>query len=157
MVQVPDQVQIDYLILANHVEVRDSLLFISGGGWTDLYRVVVDGLPAPSTHIGIGVSIAIPWTETNKEQYLTIQLEDEDATIMMKGEINITQGRPAHLTPGTEQHAVIALPLDITFPREGSYRVVASLANGIVHRWSFHVHNQNASGQLMSGQAPKTV
>ncbi len=138
-----DQVHIDYLILANHVEAINGMLYISGGGWTDLFRQVPPGANPPPTHLGIGLSVAVPWNETNATHRVRIRIEDSDAQIVVLGaEAAITVGRPPHLTPGTEQHLVMALPADLPFPKQGEYRVQVSLGEDLdTKTWVFRVHD----------------
>lgn len=132
----------DFLILANHVEAVNGLLYISGGGWTDQYRHVKEGNLPPS-HFGIGVSLRVPWDETNKVHGLTVQVEDEDtAAVVVRGNVDIRIDQPTTLPPGTEVHTAVGVSVDTTFPHPGSYRVVARLGEqGDVKTWSFRIHD----------------
>ncbi len=134
---------IEFLILANHVESVNGLLYISGGGWTEHYRRVKPGAPPPVSHFGIGVSVLVPWHETNEPHQLTLQIENEDATrIVAKVDAALNVGRPPTLPPGTPQHAVIGLSVETMFPAPGGYRVLAQLDGGKdVRRWPFRVHD----------------
>ncbi len=137
-----EQVRIDYLILANHVEAINGMLYISGGGWTEHYRQLSpDGSP-PRSHLGLGVSAAIPWNETNTSHKISVQIEDDDANSILRADVTLNVGRPPQLPPGTEQHVVLALPADITFPHSGGYRVVVNLDDDSdMKQWSFTVHD----------------
>src|SRR5258708_2614984 len=75
--QVPGT-HIEFLILANHVEVRDGLLNLLGGGWTDHWRRVSKGGPASMSHFGIGVGVLINWNDTNRPHHLTVRIETAD-------------------------------------------------------------------------------
>ena len=58
---------VDFVLMANHVEVVNGLLYVSGGGWTDHHRrLPPDGAPIPPSHLGIGVSVVVPWNEKNR-------------------------------------------------------------------------------------------
>ncbi len=137
-----ERAEIDYLILANHVEAINGMLYISGGGWTDLHRQLLpDGRPPPS-HLGVGASVAVPWNETNTPHKLVVQIEDDDGTVILRAEVALNVGRPPQLSPGTAQHIIIAMPADIMFPHSGGYRVVADLDDGgDVKLWSFTVRD----------------
>lgn len=138
-----ETVTIANLILANHAEAINGLLYISGGGWSDHHRAIAPDGPPPVSHMGLGLSIAVPWNETNRDHTLHIQLEDDDATtIMMQADMRFNVGRPPQLPPGAEQHAVVAIPLDIIFPHQGGYRFVLTLdGEGDVRAWTFRVHD----------------
>ncbi len=90
---------IDYLILANHVEVANGLLFISGAGWSELTRP--SNQPNPISNFGVGISVCVPWGETNQPHDLTIRLVNEDETIVLISvEAQLNMGRPATLSAG---------------------------------------------------------
>jgi hypothetical protein len=139
-----DRATIDFIILANHVEAVNGLLYISGGGWTDHWRTLQPGSPPPSSRLAIGVSIRIPWMATNQVLALTMRVEDADGAaplVTIRGEFNV--GRPPHLPPGSEQHAGFSFEATVTFPAPGEYRVVAELNDGEdVRRWPFRVHDR---------------
>jgi hypothetical protein len=129
---------IDYLILANHVEAVNGLLYINGAGWTDHVR------PAnQQSNFGVGVSICIPWHETNQPHDLIIRVENEDGTTVLANvEAQLNIGRPPTLPPGTEQHAAIGMTVSTIFPSAGNYQVVAQIdKEGDFKRWAFRVHD----------------
>lgn len=138
-----DGTAIEFLILANHVESVNGLLYISGGGWTEHYRRVKPGGPPPVSHFGVGVSVLVPWHETNESHQLSIQIENEDATaVVAKVDAALNVGRPPSLPPGTAQHAVIGLSVETIFPATGGYRVIARLdGEKDMKRWPFRVHD----------------
>ena len=60
------------MMLADHAQVADGKLFISGGGWS------VCG-PGPVA-CGVAVLFHIPWQHTNEKISFTLRLLDEDGT-----------------------------------------------------------------------------
>jgi len=58
------------LFLADSAEVREQLLFMLGGGWTEIG-------PASQPFALAGI-IEIDWEETNRRRHLTFLIEDED-------------------------------------------------------------------------------
>ena len=138
-----DKAHIDFLILANHVEAVNGLLYITGGGWTDHHRPTVQGVPlTPNTHLGIGVSVIVPWIETNQQHILTVRVEDEDSGVVAQIQAHMNVGRPPLLKPGSEQPVMLGFPLDVPFPKTGEYHIVAELDNGTeMKRWHFRVHD----------------
>ncbi|HLZ21200.1 MAG TPA: hypothetical protein VKQ30_03660 [Ktedonobacterales bacterium] len=138
--------RIDVLIVANHAEAINGLLYLSGGGWTDLHRQIHGGNIPPS-HFGIGISIRVPWHETNEPHKFVLDVQNEDATatvVHAESEINI--GRPPQLPPGSIQHAIIAINVDTIFPGPGGYRIVATIdGDKSVATWPFRVHDARPS------------
>ena len=135
---------IEFLFLANHAEVQNGLLYASGAGWSEMFRVVPDqeGQPSPTNHFAIATSVLVPWEDTNQFHLLTISIEqDGDGPQLVRAEVGIEVGRPPGLPAGTDQRAVFALPVDLTFPEQGSYRVVAEVGED-ARSVSFRVHDQ---------------
>jgi hypothetical protein len=137
-------VSIESLILANHVESVNGLLYISGGGWTTHNRVVSLGSPPPLSHLGLAIVIAVPWHETNRMLSITIEIRDEDAmTVIGSITAQLNVGRPPMMRPGTTQYPTIGLPMDIIFPHAGGYEIVARVdgTDGNERRWAFNVQD----------------
>ncbi len=128
---------IDYLFVANHVEVVNGLFYVSGGGWSDLPRQ-----PNQPNHFGIGLSLCIPWNETNQPHDLSVLLENEDSTVIVKAEMQVNIGRPPTIPQGSDQHVAIGMMLNTVFPAAGGYRVIAQVdQNEDVKRWAFRVND----------------
>src|SRR5262245_18152609 len=136
-----EMVRVDFLLVANHVEVINGLLYVSGGGWTEHSRVLTPNGPALS-HLGIGGSVRVPCTATKQPHSLTLIIEDEAATpvVNMDGQINV--GRPPQLPAGSEQPVQLGCPLNVVCPHAGTYRIVAAVdEDGDTKRWTFRVHD----------------
>ena len=142
--------RIDALLLANHVEVVNGLLYVSGGGWTEHHRPVTPQGPALS-HLGIGVCVLVPWNNTNVPHTITILVEDEDANPLVKIDGQLNVGRPPNLPAGSEQAVMLGFPLNVQFPHAGAYRAVVTLdENGDSKRWTFRVHDMAMPGASMA-------
>lgn len=138
-------VRIETLMLANHAEAINGLLYISGGGWRHHWRQKPHGDEAvPSAPLGIAISVLIPWSDTNQKHSLTLRIEPEDGgdpLVKIDGEFE--QGRPPGEPPGSDQRAVMAMNLPIQYPSAGGYRVVAKAGqNNEEKSVSFVVHDQ---------------
>src|SRR5437764_8584237 len=117
----------EILVLANHVEALNGLLYMNGGGSTDHHRMISGGSPPPNSHLGIALMVLVPWNETNRPIpfAVEIQADDGEKVLAVDGQLNV--GRPAMISPGADQHPVLAINVDTIFPRPGGYRVVATL------------------------------
>lgn len=107
------------LLLADSAEVREGLLFMLGGGWTE-----TGPQPQPFALAGI---IEVTWEETNRRRRLEFLIEDEDGQPMnvatptgdqpfkIEGDFDI--GRPPGALPGRSFNlpvAVMVAPLSWT-------------------------------------------
>jgi len=120
---------IEFLLLANHAEVQNGLLYASGAGWSDIFRPPhgPEG-QVQVNHFGIGASISIPWEETNQPHRLSISIQREEGDAeLSRIETDVEVGRPPGLPVGTEQRAVFGIGADMAFPEQGGYRVVATV------------------------------
>jgi Family of unknown function (DUF6941) len=116
--------EITSLLLCNHADQRDGLLFVNGGGWNHLSRPLIDGRP-PMTHFSIAVAAQIEWTESNVVYDSAVSLEDEDGRelLAMRGRFSLTPHR--NQPPGSTLQGTICATIDFTFPHPGTYRAVA--------------------------------
>jgi hypothetical protein len=138
--------EIETLMLANHAEAVNGLLYVSGGGWTDLWLGErPEGQTPPGYHVGVAISVLIGWNETNRRHHLVLRLEGEDGPEVARIEADITAGRAPHARPGSDGRAVLAMNAEVPFPAPGGYRMVAELGDQVVTR-SFTVHHRSRPG-----------
>jgi hypothetical protein len=123
--------EIEYLLLADHAEAVNGKLYVMGAGWTNVSRPPRPAPDAmPITHFGVGVSVLVPWTQTNNRHHLIVRIESEDGEpVLGRVEADLEVGRPPGLRHGSDQRAVLALNVDMTFPAPGGYRIVAELGD----------------------------
>lgn len=119
-------------ILANHAEAQNNLLYVSGGGIDRAF--IPPGAPAPYVvSMGIGVQIRVPWTQTNQEHTLHIDLLDADdhPVLVPTGpgtdgpvqvDMKFNVGRPPTLMTGEEQGVALAVAMPgLPLPQLGDY------------------------------------
>ncbi len=134
--------EIENLILANHVEVVNGLLYISGGGWTDHWR------PAPAlsgppiiSHLGVAVTLVVPAAAPPVPQQLTVAIADDQGRQVAGLQTMINQARPTGLGPDQEQRIALALSFNIVFPAAGLYHLAATLGISAPRTLAFRVHD----------------
>ena len=134
--------EIEYILLADHAEAVNGRLNVLGAGWTDQYRGNAQGsATVPITHFGVGVSVLVPWEDTNRQYRLGLRLESEDGENIAGLDADVEVGRPPGLPPGSDQRAILGINIDIQFPRAGGYRLVAQLAEQ-QRTIAFRVHDE---------------
>ena len=136
------------LTLANHAEVQNGLMYLSGAEWDTLTRDVPQGADPPPQHLGIGVSVVVGWAETNERHPLHLWIEDEDGQAgLLDVNAELEVGRPPGMPHGTESRAPFAINGIMTFPRAGGYVVCAQVGGNAPHRYPFRVVDRPTPGQ----------
>lgn len=138
---------IENLMVANHAEAINGMVYVSGGGWTEHWRGTgsPDGQFPPS-HLGIALTMLTSWLEANRRFQVRIVVEPEDggdALVSVEGEIE--SGRPPGLPEGTDLRTALAINAEIVYPRAGGYRLVAQVGDDS-RSVSFRVHDQLPPG-----------
>lgn len=138
-----DQPQIETLMLCNHAEAINGLLYISGGGWTDHWRRTPPGSAQPPvTHMAVAVTVTVPWVASGGGGYpLQVSIEDLAGTKIAGINAQLSGARPPGLPTGAEMRAALALSLELVFPKPGEYRVAAVLAGQPPRLLEFRVHD----------------
>lgn len=122
------------LLLADAAEVREGLLFLLGGGWTEA---------GPPPHpFAIAGLFEVPWEETNQRQRFEITIEDEDGHPLnvatpsgeqpFKIEGGLDVGRPPFAIPGRSFNLPIALMIPPIPWKPGSRYIVRARIDGAV-------------------------
>jgi hypothetical protein len=128
------------MMLADHAQVADGKLFISGGGWSSCG-------PGPSP-CAVAVLFHVPWQETGKRVSFTLRLIDEDGhgvyqlgaqddlPVQVKG--NFEARRPPGMLPGAE----INVPM--------SFNIVLQLDPGRGYSWVLDVDGHDGDAWRLS-------
>jgi hypothetical protein len=124
---VPDEPVIDFVILADRAEAVNGKLYMIGGGWDQVG--VLDF--AQPVNVSIALGILIPWKDANRQQLVTLTIEDQDGhPVKGPSTIQFTVGRPPYAVEGQSFRAMIVVNDQIHLPGAGTYRVLVTLANG---------------------------
>ena len=121
--------EVDFVVVANHAECLNGLLYLAGAGFTDLYQPPAPEGQTAAVNIGVGVSTIVPWSETNKEHSLTVAIENEDGQVLWEAtDIKVEVGRSPGTVAGTDFRPQIAINAIMPCPPLGGYRVRATFA-----------------------------
>jgi hypothetical protein len=124
-------VKLDWMLLANHAEVQNGLLYISGGTWdtTNVNAPLPEGAPAPEGTVALFqgmlvIRLLFHVTETDREHALTVTVMDEDGGQIARIEGRSQVERTSDLPPGWDQGATLTIPLSgLPLPRFWLYRI----------------------------------
>ncbi|MDQ2706576.1 MAG: hypothetical protein M3Z25_02590 [Actinomycetota bacterium] len=149
------------VVLCNHAEAVNNLLYISGGGIN--VAQAPPGAPPPyGISVGIGLLITVPWQQTNQQHKAEITLLTEDgAPAMMpigsdgNEPLNLVLafnvGRPANLGVGDDQVVALAANLvGLPFPALGKYEFQVSMDGNPERRIGIRIVS-SPGGQVLFG------
>jgi hypothetical protein len=149
----PNAFTVDAL-LCDSAAVAEGKLYIQGGGWNMLTATM---FPLIQSRIGLAAMVGVPWSATNRNHRLEVNLLGEDGPLPLAGEesdpadptktrravaiggqFNI--GRPPTLEAGDRQNMPFAINFDgLQFPSPGSYSFTLSIDDVEINRLSFRV------------------
>jgi hypothetical protein len=127
--------KLDWMLLANYAEVRDELLYISGGGWDTIsIGAPIEGAPhgvfaiVPGTLV---IRMLFHPTETGRDHSFSVTIMDEDGAEVKKAEGSLRVEKTPGLPPGWDQNVNLAIPLGpaVQLPGPGLY-TISLLVNG---------------------------
>ncbi len=131
-----EQVEVDFLLLADRAEVLNGKLYMMGGAW-DRRHIRDISAPVPLT---IVASVLVPWNLTNEPHRLRIRIEDEDGSpVPPEVDATVNVGRPVNATQGQSFRATAVINNRWTLPHFGTYRIVASVEGHAERRVAFYV------------------
>jgi hypothetical protein len=121
------------VMLADHAQVQNGKLFISGGGWS---RIVHPGHPQALLPLAIAIKIEVPWDQANRRhtwrlalfdadgQPVTLHTPAGDQPFFIQQDFEV--GRPAGLEAGTPLDFPLAL--NVPLPLAPAKRYVFRLS-----------------------------
>ena len=137
-------------ILCNHAEAQNNLLYVSGGG-IDRITVPPSAPPPFNVSLGIAINVRVPWTQTNQEHILTVNLIDADgaAVLIQTGpdetqpfhiEMRFNVGRPPGLQVGEAQSVSLAVNVPLLpLPKLGFYSFPVAIDGTDLQRLDYRV------------------
>ena len=118
--------KLDWALLANYAEVRDGLVFVTGGG---IDTVQTPELPA-ILNATILVRLLLHRTEANKPHALELEITDEDGRTVAKVQAGVNVGLNPDMPLGWDLPSVVALNIHgLRLEKEGRYAVEISADN----------------------------
>ena len=130
---------IEYLLLADAVQVIDGKIHVAGGGFDTM---LVQAVPQ-TTQLAIACGVLVPWGEAGKEHTLTVSVATADGRALAPPHRQTFRtGRAAALLHGAPVHVPFAITWELTFPDYGRYAVTASVdaRRDTERRLEFSVH-----------------
>src|SRR5690349_4413864 len=136
--------KLDWAMLAHYAEVRDGLVFVTGGG---IDTVQAPQLPAV-LNATILVRLLLHRTEANKQHSIELEITDEDGATVAKVQAGVMVPIHPDVPAGWDIPSVVALNIHgLQLTKEGRYAVEISADN--VHLRTLNLRtkvNPNAQG-----------
>lgn len=118
--------QLDWAVLAEHVQVRDGLAFMLGGG---IDTVQTEQLPA-ALHATVLLRLLVHRTEADRDHAIDVRIMDEDGAELLKVHRHIRARISEDLPLGWDIPVMTAFAIShLELPREGRYSIEV-LADG---------------------------
>lgn len=108
-------------MLCNHAEAQNNLLYLSGAG-VDRALIPPGAQPPWPLSVGVGINIVVPWTQTNQNHALLVEMVDADEQPVklptgpdtaepFRAEMRFNVGRPPLL--GTGEGQLVSLAVNV--------------------------------------------
>jgi hypothetical protein len=139
--------------LCNHAEAQNNQLYVMGGG---IDRAIIPaGRSGPFTiSLALGIIVEVPWTATNQEHTISVELEDEDGhpvevekefdeTEPFRAQFGFNVGRPRQLEDGETQSVAFAINIPVLqLEKLGSYIFSVSIDDTVLRRLRYRLAGQ---------------
>lgn len=116
-------INIEFLILADFAQVTGGKLSMMGGGWT---RINVQTFPHVQS-FSVATAISVPWAHTNEKHNIVITMVDEDGqqeSFKIEGEFEV--GRAPGTKPGSSQRLMMAFTVNsLKFTEPKVYSIIS--------------------------------
>jgi hypothetical protein len=137
---------IETLLMANHAEIHDGLLYLMGAGWADLHLNVLPDQPPAPFHFGVGMTVTVGWAETTRRHRVLMYLEPEDGgPELFRIDAELQTADPVGDSDPSDTRGVLAVNGEAKFVQPGRYHLVAELGDDVRHV-SFRVHHEPMPG-----------
>ena len=133
--------QVETLMLANHAEALNGLLYVHGGGWSHHWRATSEG-QIPTSQFAIAATFLIEPSEMGRDFQVVFRIVSDDGEEVMKAEGPLQAvGRSG--TADSYSRAAIAVNANVVFPHEGAYTMSTAIGNGGTSAVVFWVHDRS--------------
>lgn len=125
-----DQIEIDFIMVADWAETINGKLYIQGAGWD---RILLPSKERPVISFAIAVGILVPWNLTNRQHQIELSVMTGDgAPVGQTITGGFTVGRPAKALSGQRIRTPFAARIGAEIPGIGAYDVKFVVNNDII-------------------------
>ena len=128
--------QVEWLILADYVEIIGGKLYLMGGGWDVLTVNAAFPLARP---VGLAAAFSVAWDETNQLHRVEIEFQTDDGQSVGNVRVQFEVGQPAGVKAGQDQRFQLAANVPLNLSAPGTYVIVARIEGQEQRRVPFNV------------------
>ena len=124
-----EQIEIDFLILADWAETINGKLYIQGAGWDRKLKKQGN----EPFELSVAAGILVPWNETNRENSFQMILESDDGEevgLLVEG--TFTVGRPASAQQGQKLRTPFSAKIGLAKPLEVGVHIIKFVVNNSI-------------------------
>ena len=135
-----DQIEIDFVMVADWAETINGKLYIQGAGWDRILRPPKDN---PVVGFAIAVGILVPWNLTNRQHQIELSIITGDGVPVGQAITGgFTVGRPAKALSGQKIRTPFAARIGAEITGLGAYDVKFVVDNDITKVTTIYVVDQ---------------
>jgi hypothetical protein len=133
--------EVENLMLANHAESLNGLLYVHGGGWSHHWRMQPPSdQPMPPSQFAVAATFLLDPDEIAQQHPFVMIVRSQAGDEVIRAEGAIGPIPPAQ-GGGDIYRSSVALNASIPFPREGEYSLTAEISGRMGPVVSFWVHD----------------
>ncbi len=150
--------EIEMLMLANHAEVVNGLLYVHGGGWTHHWRgAAPPGQPRSPSQVAIAATFLLDEAEGAPSQPFAIRIRDEGGDEILRAD-GIFEVAAAEAASRSERRRLaFAANVAVVFPHEGRYTVSAEAMGSPALTVELWVHEGGPTSGPPAPEPPRTT
>jgi hypothetical protein len=142
--------EVETVMLANHAEAVNGLLYVTGGGWSHHWRGPRQtGQPMPS-QVAFAATITAPATEPAADIPFTVRITGGDGSEVMRADGTMSMGSG---DATSIKRAPLAGNFGIAFPTDGRYQLTVEIP-GSRRSVEFWVHDQAMPAPSQPAEQP---
>ena len=144
--------EVEGVMLANHAEAVNGLLYVTGGGWTHHWRGPRQTEQPPPSQVAFAATITAPATDPAAEIPFTVRITGGDGGELLRADGTMSMG------PGDSvsiKRVALAGNFGIAFPTDGRYELTVEIP-GSSRSVEFWVHDQAMPGPGKPPESPAT-
>jgi hypothetical protein len=150
--------EIETLMLANHAEVVNGLLYVHGGGWTHHWRgVALQGQQRPPSQIAIAATFLLGPDEAAPSQPFAIRIRDETGVEILRADGSFEVGAAEASSRPEHRRLAFAANVGVVFPHEGRYTVSAEAMGSPALEVELWVHDAGPGAPATQPKPPHTT
>jgi hypothetical protein len=150
--------EVETLMLANHAEVVNGLLYVHGGGWSHHWRGgVAPGQPHPPSQMAIAATFLLDPSEAAPNQPFAIRIRDEAGVEILRADGSFEVEAAEQASRSERRRLAFAANVGVAFPHEGRYTVSAEAMGHPALTVELWVHDGGPTGVPTVPEPPRTT